>query len=69
MPTKQGCRGKGISTPTPIPFPQDFCGDPHMDPYGDIHMGIPTEENHIPILNTIPWVWGSILAYPYGYSY
>ena len=37
-------------------------------PYGDIHMGIPTEENHIPIPNTIPWVWGSILGYPYGYS-
>ena len=48
----QGCRGKGISTPTPIPFPQDFCwnphGDPHRrksyshshgygDPYGDSH--------------------------------
>ena len=29
-------------------------------------MVIPTRENHIPILNPIPWVWGSILGHPYG---
>ena len=30
----------------------------------DIHMGIPTGENHIPILNPIQWVWG--IGDPYG---
>ena len=39
--TIQGCRGKGISTPTPIPFPQDFCGNPHGDPHMDLHMDMP----------------------------
>ena len=37
-------------------------------PYG-IHMGIPTGENHIPILNPIPWVWGSVWGYQCGYPY
>ena len=37
------------------------CGDPHMD----IHMGIPTGENHIPIPIPFPWVWGSIWGFPY----
>ena len=32
----------------------------------DIHMGIPTGENHIPILNQMPWVRGSS---PYGSPY
>ena len=48
-----------------------LCGSPYGSrygyPYGDIHMGIPTGENHIPILNTIPWVWGYQYEYPYGY--
>ena len=42
-------------------------GSQYGYPYGDIHMGIPTEENHIPNLNTIPWVWEYQFEYPYGY--
>ena len=37
---KQGCRGEGISTPTPISFPKDFCGNPHGDPHIDIPIWI-----------------------------
>ena len=33
----QGCRGSGISIP--IPIPQDFCGNSHMGPHIDSHMG------------------------------
>ena len=58
MPSYQGCRGYG---------------NPHTDGNG-IGMGIwfspvgiPTGKNHIPILNTITWVWGYQYEYPYGY--
>ena len=53
------------------------CGNPHMDPHTDGNgigmgiwfspVGIPTGKNHIPILNTITWVWGYQYEYPYGY--
>ena len=59
-------------------------GNPHMDPntHGnglrigiwfslvwDPRMDIPTRENHIPILNPIPWVLGNILGSEYPWNW
>ena len=69
----QACRGKGISIPIPIPFPQDFRGNPHVDPHMDIPIrisiwGSPQGK----IIFPFPWDWEydfPLWRSPYGYPY